>query len=97
MMKLFFMVNGIENMFQKKSNPVIKLLRIEIAENNIASFNTAKSLGFEYEGKIVKYKKINGKDRYITEHHFVKKIITQRKEENTLRKGLWKHVIHLTS
>ncbi len=60
----------------EETNPVIKLLRIEIAENNIASFNTAKSLGFEYEGKIVKYKKINGKDRYITEHHFVKKIIT---------------------
>lgn len=58
----------------EETNPVIKLIRIELDENNTASFNTAKSLGFEYEGKIVKYKKINGKDRYIAEHHFVKKI-----------------------
>lgn len=55
--------------------PVIKLLRIELAENNIASFNTAKALGFEYEGKIVKYQRINNKDRYTAEHHFIKKII----------------------
>ena len=59
----------------EETNPVIKLIRIEVDENNIASFNTAKSLGFEYEGKIVKYKKINGEDRYIAEHHFAKKII----------------------
>ena len=58
----------------EETKPVIKLIRIELDENNIASFNTAKSLGFEYEGKIVKYKKINGEDRYIAEHHFVKKI-----------------------
>lgn len=58
----------------EETKPVIKLIRIELDENNIASFNTAKSLGFEYEGKIFKYKKINGKDRYIAEHHFVKKI-----------------------
>lgn len=54
---------------------VIKLLGIEIAQDNIASFNTSKSLGFEYEGKIIKYKKINDEDRYISEHHFVKKMI----------------------
>ncbi len=59
----------------EETKPVIKLIRIELDENNIASFNTAKSLGFEYEGKIIKYKKINGEDRYIAEHHFVKKII----------------------
>lgn len=59
----------------EETKPVIKLIRIELDDNNIASFNTAKSLGFEYEGKIVKYKKINGEDRYIAEHHFVKKII----------------------
>lgn len=58
----------------EETKPVIKLIRIEVDENNIASFNTAKSLGFEYEGKIVKYKKVNGEDRYIAEHHFVKKI-----------------------
>ena len=58
----------------EETKPAIKLIRIELDENNIASFNTAKSLGFEYEGKIVKYKKINGEDRYIAEHHFVKKI-----------------------
>lgn len=54
--------------------PVIKLLRIEVAENNIASFNTAKSLGFEYEGKIANYKKINGEDRFNLEHHFALRI-----------------------
>lgn len=59
----------------EETKPAIKLIRIELDENNIASFNTAKSLGFEYEGKIVKYKKINGEDRYIAEHHFAKKII----------------------
>lgn len=57
----------------EETKPIIKLIRIELDENNIASFNTAKSLGFEYEGKIVKYKKINSEDRYIAEHHFVKR------------------------
>ena len=59
----------------EETKPVIKLIRIELDENNIASYNTAKSLGFEYEGKIIKYKKINSEDRYIAVHHFVKKII----------------------
>lgn len=58
----------------EETKPVIKLLRIEVAENNIASFNTAKSLGFEYEGKIVNYKKINGEDRFNLEHHFALRI-----------------------
>lgn len=58
----------------EETKPIIKLLRIELDEDNIASFNTAKSLGFEYEGKIVSYKRINGEDKYIGEHHFIKKI-----------------------
>lgn len=58
----------------EETKPIIKLLRIELDEDNLASFNTAKSLGFEYEGKIVSYKRINGEDKYVGEHHFVKKI-----------------------
>lgn len=41
--------------------PSIRLLRIKIDEDNIASFNTAKSLGFTYEGKIVRYERDEGR------------------------------------
>lgn len=58
----------------EETKPVIEFLRIELDENNIASFNTAKALGFDYEGKILNPKKINNETKYNYEYHFVMKI-----------------------
>ena len=59
----------------EETKPVIKLMRIELDENNIASFNTAKALGFDYEGKILRQRRIHDEDCFFFEHHFVKRIL----------------------
>lgn len=58
----------------EETKPIIKLLRIEIDENNIASFNMAKALGFSYEGKILKRQRINDEEMYTSEHHLFLKV-----------------------
>lgn len=54
--------------------PKIRLLRVKAAGNNVASFNTARALGFEYEGKTLIYKRVNNEDKYVFENHFAKRI-----------------------
>ena len=58
----------------EERKPVIKLLRIKLDEDNVASFPTAKSLGFEYEGKAVRYERTQKEGSYKSEHHFIKRI-----------------------
>lgn len=56
----------------EEMKPGIKLLRIELGENNLASFHTAKSFGFDYEGKVIKPKSGENSGKYSFEHHFFK-------------------------
>lgn len=59
---------------REERKPVIKLLRIKLDEDNVASFHTAESLGFEYEGKVVRYERTQKEGSYKSEHHFIKRI-----------------------
>ena len=45
----------------------IKFLKLIVDEGNVASFNTAKAVGFNYEGRIIKY--IN--EKYEMKHNFL--------------------------